>query len=209
MGLEVALPLIASAVLSGAGTMMSAREQSKAQERDARARLAATEQEIEKQRKFQQEGADIFGTTLQRFTPEQQAQQQQAETEKRTEGLIQNLEANAPSFTAPISGSAPNIVGQSLAKAMTDAMDRSKGDATRLGKLLGSEGTMFGNSLGLTQGARGINTVNDFSGVSASLFPTRLDSARNAAFRQPSGFGDVLRAGGQMVAYGGGRGWFG
>ncbi|ALA16076.1 MULTISPECIES: hypothetical protein [Chelatococcus] len=207
--MEIVLPLLASAALSGAGTVMSAREQNSARQRDAMARLAATDQEIQKQRKFQQEAADIFGNTMQRFTPEQQQATQQGETDKRTQALVDNLESNAPNYTPPISGSAPTIVGQTLADAMTKAMDRSKADATRLGKLLGSEGTMLSNSLGLTQGARGISTVNDFSNVSASLFPTRMESIRNAAFKQPSGFGDVLRSGGQLFAYGAGRGWFG
>ncbi len=208
MGLETAL-LVGSMALSGAGAMMNSRAQQRNVDAAARARTFAMDQEMAKQKKFQEEAAAAFGDVQDRFDPKEQKQAQDTETAQRTDQLVSNIDRGPQAGAeAPISGNAPQVVQSSIAKAMADSVARSKGDAQRLGALLGSNGAMTGNKFALQGGARNLATINDFSQFSSSLFPTRLESATAMSQKPISPIGDLFQTAGALGSYGAGRGWF-
>jgi hypothetical protein len=126
--------------------------------------------------------------------------------ESRGADLTGNIKAS-DSSAIPLSGSAPSVVKGEIAKRMLTSFTDATARAKALGNLGGYGDNWLDNNVGVTDTSRRVGTLNNFSRGEAAILPGLQDAAQIRATQQPSIWGPILSAGGNVLAAGAGRGW--
>lgn len=197
-GLEPAL--IAGAALSGAGSFISMNEQEKQAKRQAQARNAELEQMRKKNKALSDEAYSYFNERVQDQQAEaQQPQQEQLAADKSSE-IAANSQAIPSSAEAiPLSGSAPKVVQNEMAKRLADTLAGTGAQANRLGQLGAYNQMVFGNSMKNQDTARRISIPSGFAQSNAANLPYYQDLAELNATKSGSGIGSLLKGAGYLV----------
>lgn len=198
---------IAALAASAAGTALTGYEQNQTQNAMIGARNSATQAELLRQQDFQRQADATHQATMTKFKPEQQAKDLTTQQATATE----NYTANTPSAattTTPTSAGAPRVVQDAAAKSAGDVFRRASNYNAALGNLTGYDQRFFNNNLNLNSSARKLATTSDFARTSAAVNGIEQNAAYRNAFRPNSGMGDLLQFGGNVGAYGAGKGWF-
>ena len=186
----------AATAMSAGGSIVNAREQAANQKRMANASNAAAEAEIARQHQYQDEAAGAFGNTLSAFQPQAQTDAASKAATDRT-AFIESHLTQPPQLAA--TGATPAAAQSAIGKTILDAFDKSKERARAYAKLGSYDDTMFGNNLALNQGGQKVGMVNNFAQGSSALLPSAQRAGAANAYRAPSGFGDLLKAGGSAL----------
>jgi hypothetical protein len=191
--------------LSGAGGAIQQRNNTKYANNVAAARNVALTKSREKQKKFAEENATIFGGTLNKFDPAAQTQKLQEVQDSRADVTTQNI--SAPDADAvPLSGSAPQVVKGAIAQRLLEAFNDSTSKARSLAKVSGYNDLTMSHGMDVTGGARNIETTNNFSRGTAALLPYEQDFAE-AQVKRPNNFLPMLlQLGGNLAGGLAGRG---
>lgn len=199
LGPELALALGATV----GGSVINGFESNRTQQDMIDARNAATRQELERQRAFQQQSAADFRDTKNNFKPERQSQKLE---EKRVE-TAQRYQDNAPAdFGSIASGSGPQVVQTAEKKSVADAFGRANQQNAALGKLKSWDQRAFDNNLALNQGGRNLDITSDLARTSAAVNRVEQDAAYRNAYKPNSGIGDLLKFAGSVGTYNVGQG---
>jgi hypothetical protein len=197
--------MAASAGLSAGGAAIQRSEADANANSIASARNGVLQQYLDRQRKLGEEGRGYFDTRMQDYAPGKQAEALDKAQADRTEGILKNV--SAPNVDAvPLTGSTPQVVKSEIAKRMLATFQQATDRAKAAGKLSGYGDSWLGNNLGVADTARRVGTVNNFSQNEAALLPNEQQFAEVAARKQPSIWGPILSAGGNLVASAAGRG---
>lgn len=186
---------IGSLALSAAGTAYNTNQQAKNAARAVNARNEAAQVELARQQQYQDEAGATFADTLGIFGPADQRQGTVRAEGRRVAASDAALSA-AKEYKAPVSGSAPKIVSDTYERKGADARTEARDAAARGARLQAPGDLMFNNRVGLNAGARGLGTVNDFSGRSAALLPFEQQAAAQNSQKAIGPFGDILKLAG-------------
>lgn len=191
----VSLSLMAAATAAQAG---GARLNQIASNKAIKAQVAA---EQGRQKVYQQQADQQFQSSLDRFRPENNAQQVQDATNQRTQAIEGNISAADPSTQyQAVTSDSPEVVKSALAKSLANAVSQSKQQAQRLAKLGATDAVTFDNALDLGNTGMKLDTISNFSSGSK-----KVNMAEQAAAAQKrSGWGDALGILGQGLNIGAG-----
>lgn len=198
--------MAASAALSAGGAAITRSEQDANANSIASARNGVLQQYLDRQRKLGQEGRGYFDKRMEDYAPGKQGEALDKAQTERTDSILKDV--SAPNTDAiPLTGSTPQVVKGEIAKRMLTTFQQATDRAKAAGKVGGYGDTWLGNNFGVADTARRVGTVNNFSQNEAALLPNEQQFAEIAARKQPSMWGPILSAGGNMLAAGAGRGW--
>jgi len=206
-----AIPLAIGMAMATAGTMMNASAQRKNQNQMAEAANDASAANYAKIRQQQDESRSAVNQTIPQFDAASQQDQQQQLTDQRTQTAQDNVGASAKGDYQVASPSAPAVVQSTIARAMSDAIRKGKDSAAAGAALGGINDLNASNQRFLAQQGGQVGQFNNFAQGLANLGPLQIQAARNNAYRAPGPAGDLLQAGGSMLAassgsFGGGGG---
>lgn len=189
--------------VGAAGSALTGYEANKNQGDVIRARNAATEAELARQKVYGDKSRGVFDTTLSGFAPEAQTQQL-ADAQTRTGAAISS---NAPTNVGTIStGNGPAVVGDRESSTLAKVFERNAGLDASLGKLKGYDANSLENGLRLSQSGRDIDMIGDFAKTSAGVNAVEQRAAENNTRRPPSMLGQLLQTAGQVGSFYGGKG---
>lgn len=192
--------------LSAAGGAIQQNEMRQNAQARANARNSVLAQSLERQRKYEQEARGLFDQRMKDYEKPAQDQTLVQSQADRTGDITKNI--TAPTADAiPLSGSAPEVVKGEVAKRMLKAFEDSTARAKAMGKVGGYGDNWLGNNMGVADTARRVGTVNNFSRNDAALLPAEQDLAEAGVGGGSSMWGQILGAGGNILAAGAGRGW--
>lgn len=198
--------MAASAALSAGGAAISSSEARSNANSRANARNSVLAQSLDRQAQWGKEARGYFDSRMGDYEkPAQEASLTKAQ-DNRTADITKNM-TTPTTGDIPLSGSTPEVVKSEIAKRMLTTFQQATDRAKAAGKVGGYGDTWLGNNMGVTDTARRVGTVNNFSANDAALLPARQDLAEIGATKAPSIWGPLLSAGGQVVAAGAGRGW--
>lgn len=198
---------IGAVALSAAGAGVNAYETNQNQSRMIDARNNATQAELGRQKGFQAKSNEIFGKSVDGFAPTTQA----ANLADNQQTVASSFQGNAPTAQTVgsiTSGTAPAVVGAAETKKIGDILGLGTASNTARGNLAGYSQNQFNNKINLNDTNRNLDLNTDLSKTSAGVGKLEQDANYKNAFRPNSGVGDILQLGGQLGAYGAGRGWF-
>jgi hypothetical protein len=193
----------AAAAASAGGAFINSRESANTQTAMVNARNAATTQELGRQKVYGDESRGFFDNSLKMFSPESQTERLQAGQAGDTAAYKSNIPTDVGSITTT---KAPALVGASEQGKVADVFTGLGQSAERRGALTGYDTAGRENKFGLNDNARRIDTVGDFSKVSAGVNRSEQDAAYKNAYRPNSGIGDLLSFAGQVGGYQAGKG---
>lgn len=202
IGPEMAIAL----ALTGAGKAVSTMEQNRSLKSQQRAKDAALQTELGRQKGFQADADAAFQDTLGAFKKPQQDQTIGDLIFKNTEALQKNQAPAAETDYAPATNNAPKVVQSSLAETIADAVGKGAESASKLAKLRSTGDQMFGNSVKLQKGSTKIGTIGNFAGNSANINQAEQREAYQNAAKAPSGIGDLLQLAGTAAGLDAGTG---
>src|SRR5690349_15064691 len=196
--------LALTTALAAGGAAINGYEQNQTQKRMIEARNAATQAELQRQQKLQQQSQAVLDNTMHDFTPQSQADNlAQAQTASTNAFTANTPAVSSASFVTP---DAPRVVQDAADKKVGDVFSRAGKLNTAFGNLNGYDRNFFNNNINLNNSARKLKTVSDFARTSAAVNGLEQQDAYNNAFRRNSGIGDLLSFAGNTLAYRGGRG---
>jgi hypothetical protein len=150
-----------------------------------------------RQQKFQADSDQNFRNALEDFNPQNMQDNLAKATTSRDSAISGNLADPSGGYEAA-NNNQPEVVKSSIAKSLSDAVAKSKGQAKRLAAL-GSTGEVFGNkAIDLGRSASKGAMIGNFAQGSAK---TSL-AEQAAAGQTRSGFGDALGLAGQAISIG-------
>lgn len=194
---------LATAAVSGLGSLVSASEQNASNRAMVEARNKATTDELARQKGFQTQAGDVFSGALGRFSPANYG----ASLDAAKAGAGAFLRGNQPMAAGSITlKGAPPVAADYEAKTIADAFGRNADRSTTLGNLTGYGQQGFDDAMALSGSGRKLDTINNFSRGSASLTPLEREVAGNNAYRPPSGLGDILSFAGNLGSFKSGAG---
>lgn len=202
-GIEAGIlgPLLASG-LGVAGQMIQQNEAQQQAQRQAEARNEELRRTLLKNDTLAQEGRDTFSKRVTDADRAKVDQQQQKAKTQRAEELNKSVEATPDMQKeqgAEISGTAPAVVGNDLAKRMGAALDENKAAANKL-SALGSYGDSWLKQGFLdTQAGRNVGTTTNKAAGNSAILPYAQDFAEYKATRPISPLGGILSGFGNMI----------
>lgn len=197
--------LAASAALAAGGAAVTSHENRKNAEGIAAARSRVLKDSIGRQRKYGEEARGYFDKRMEDYAPDAQPQTLDKAQTERTDSILKNVSSPATAGDIPLSGSTPQVVKGEIAKRMLTTFQQATDRAKAAGKVGGYGDNWLGNNFGVADTARRIGMVNNFSTNDAALLPAEQDFAQISATRQPSIWGPILSAGGNVMAGAAGR----
>lgn len=207
-GGEVAL--IASALASAGGTLISQQAGQRQAEKAAAARNQVLNNFLDKNQTLSEEARGLFEDRMQRQTAEEQtAQQGEAEAE-RSAATTQAIE---PLFDPiPISGSAPRVVTEGAVQAGEESKGKALDMANALARARSFGDLLFENNMASNAAGRDIGVTQGFAQSNAQNLPNLQDLAEIKARSKGSGMatlGALLSAAGSAGSMASGAGVFG
>ena len=151
---------------------------------------------------------DTFNERAQKITQDQMQQTQQEATDTRQQDLEAAVaETPSPAEDVALSGSAPKVVQSELAKRMGEALDKSKDQAKKLGKLGGYGDSWLEQGFNDVNAGRNIAQDANFASGNMAIMPYQQDIAEMRASKPISPIGGLLQGFGSMMgSYAGGGG---
>lgn len=196
----------ASAGASAVGSALSAKDANDNQNRMIAARNAATQAELGRQTAYGDRSRAVFDKSLGVYD------NQPGNIATAQGGVQGTLDSNAPTQAQVgtiTTANAPKVVGASETSKLGDVFSRAATNRQNLGALKGYDQNFFDNGLALKQGGRDIDTIGDFSKVSAGVAKTEQDVATRNAARPPGLLGQLFQTAGALGMAGAGRGYGG
>lgn len=196
---------IGSAAVAGAGSLISANEKQDSDRAQVTARNAATNAEIERQKVYGDRSRGEFDKSMTAFAPGAY----EANRGAATAGIGDVLTGQTPTQAQVggiTTGNAPAIVGATEKAGLGSVFTRAAQNNTNLATLKGYDQNQFNTNLQLGQQGRNIDTIGDFSKVSAGVSKTEQDAAFNNAKKPSSGIGELLSFAGNIGANQAGKG---
>lgn len=190
------VPALVAAGLSAGGNIVNGMESSATQANQIRARNAATEAELARNKGYQATATGQFDPLLAKFSPGAQSDA----LVSGQQGVAQAFNANLPTnFGSVGTGHGPAIAGVDEQKRLADAFARSKANADTLANVTGYGKAMDENNRSIVDTGRNLDTTANFARQSAAVGTKEADAAYNNAFKTNSGFGDLLNLAGTLV----------
>lgn len=148
-----------------------------------------------RQQKFQADSDQNFRNALEDFNPQNMQDNLAKTTTGRDSAISGNLADPSGGYEAA-NNNQPEVVKSSIAKSLSDAVAKSKGQAKRLAAL-GSTGEVFGNkAIDLGRSASKGAMIGNFAQGSSNV--SKAEQA--AAAQKTSGWGDALGLAGQGLS---------
>lgn len=199
-------PLTAVAIgLTAGGQLIKGSEDAANTRRMIKARNAATEAELARQKGFQQITGGIFDESVNQFMPGAQADRLAGGQEAANELFLGNSPTAHDVGTIGPRTASDYVKGReaaTVADAFTENMTRSGA----LADLTGWDNYSFDNKAGLNAAGLDLGVYGDLSANSARVSGLEQQTAFNNAWRQPSGLGDLLTFAGNVAGFGAGGG---
>lgn len=190
-GAELLL-LAASAAASAGGKMMSNASAEANARAQADASNAVLDQFLARRKVDQEANTARLNAHLDTMTQPANTAAQEAAVAERGAAIDTAAPASTGAEDIPISGSTPSIVKSEIAKRIGDAFNVATENTKKAAKAA-SYGDVFGMNQRATESARrDIGVTNSLARDDAALLSNRTELARRAAYKTPSGFGDVL-----------------
>ena len=197
-------PLIGG-ILSGVGSMITAKEQQANAERQAKARNDKLALTLSRNDPIAERSRDAFDKRV-ADSSEQAIADQQAKAEQSRTDTIASEVADPTAAEVPLSGSAPNVVRSELAQKLLDVFNEGKDRAKALGKLGAYGDTWFGQGLKSADTSRNLSLNSNFVSGNLALLPYQQDIAETRAYKPISPIGGILSGLGSALSSGGGGG---
>lgn len=168
---------VATAVSAAVGlgaNMAGSYQQSRAANKQAKARSQALQADEAKQRAFQEQASQQTQKTTGNFSAENQEAMRQQNIQNAVEnqtGVGQTGDYTTKSDSAPVE------VKSEIARKIADAVSAGRGYAGSAANLNSYGQTNFDNALALTAGGENIDRINNFSRGQSSTLPSALNAA--------------------------------
>lgn len=194
---------LAASAASGIGSMIQQKEEQANARRMAKARNDELKRTLGKNDALAQDSREQFNLRQQEL---QKAQlEEQNKDTRREDELVEATEtpavtAEGGDVAAPISGSAPTVVKSELAKRMQGALDQSKSQAQKLGKLGGYGDTWLDQGFADMETGRNLGVNSNFAAGNSALLPYAQDFAEQRAYKPISPIGGLLQGFGSMAS---------
>ncbi len=207
----LSLALIAGGTAASVGGSLYANNEANRQaEAQANARMQELDAFRKKNAQYQQQAQGLLKNSIAGF--EQPAQTNKLATAQADRAQIINnaLDNNATATTdVPLSGSAPQVVQDEIAKRSEAADKTNRASADALGRLKGYDDAMFGNQMDLLGTGRNMDIINNFAKSDLEMLPYYQDFAQLRAYKPSNGLGALLQGLGGLASAAGGSGKFG
>lgn len=206
----LSLALIAAGTAASTGGALYANnEANNNAEAQAQARMQELQKYQQKNAQYQKQAQDLLSNSIKGFDQPAQEQKLGNAQAERTQTISQALDKNATATTdVPISGNAPQVVGDEIAKRAAAADSANQGAAAALGRLGGYGDAMFGNQNDLLNSGRNMDIINNFAKSDLEMLPYYQDFAQLRAYKPSSGIGQLLQGLGSVATAAGGSGKF-
>lgn len=193
---------------SAGGGMITANEQQKNAERQAKARNDELKRTMLKNDDLAKQSRETFNERTEKLKGDQMAEEQQAATDKRSESLETAVaETPVAADNVALSGSAPTVVKSELAKRMGAALEGSKTQAKAQAKLGGYGDSWLNQGFADVEAGRDINQQANFASGNLSILPHQQDIAEMRATKPISPIGGLLQGfGGALGSFAGSGG---
>lgn len=182
--------------LSLAGEALNTREANKSSKNMVSAWQQSQGLEDARQAEYRARAQAGLQKALAGFSGTSQADALAAATAKREADLTGNVTDAAPGGI-PISKSAPNVVKETVAKRLNDAVTEGRAGAKRLAALGARDDVGQGNQISFKRAGEDIGVASNFAAASAGINPVERMAAYRGAYRDPSGLGDLFKLFGQ------------
>lgn len=187
--------------LSAAGAAVNGYEAHQNQVNTTNARNAATNAELARQKAYQATSAGAFNSAMGTFAPQSQATGLAGQQRTAADAFRNN--APTAAMVGHIgTGSGPAITGTDESNRVASVFGANAAKDASLGALTGYTGQNLANNSNLTDLNQGLNTTANFAGQSANISQKEGAAAAGNAARTPSGLGDLLSFGGQLLGSG-------
>lgn len=144
--------------------------------------------------KIYQDQADAnFGNALSNFKAPNNQQQVADVTASRTKSITDNLASPDTGSYEAFQNNQPDIVKSGIAKSLSDAVSKSKGQAQRLAALGATGDVMANNNISLDRAGSNAGMIGNFAQGSSAV--SKEEQA--AAAQKTTPWGDALKLGGQ------------
>jgi hypothetical protein len=185
--------MAASTAASVGGNVISNNEAEKNMKAQQVARNQVLDQFLKKQNGYQDQNAAAFDKQTDSMSADQNAQSQTEAVDNRNAAIERATGTEPTSASAiPLSGSAPSVVKQEIAKRVGDAFTAATDNVKKQAKAA-SYGDVFAkNNIGIQDASNNIGTTNSLARDEAALLPARQDLAAATAYKPPSGWGTIL-----------------
>jgi hypothetical protein len=201
--------LAASTAASVGGGMIENNEAQRNMNAQADARNQVLDAFLKKQSGYQDQNTATFNKQADTMTADENAKSQTAAVDNRNQAIDRATGGQPASAEAiPLSGSAPSIVKQEIAKRVGDAFAAATDNVKKQAKAASYGDVFQKNNIGIQQAGNDIGTTNTFARDDAALLPARQDLAATAAYKAPSGWGTVLKGLGTVGSLAAGSGMF-
>jgi hypothetical protein len=201
--------LAASTAASVGGNAISSHEAEQNMKAQQAARNQVLDQFLKKQRDYQDQNTAAFNKQTDSMSADQNAQSQTEAIDNRNAAIERSTGSEPTSASAiPLSGSAPSVVKQEIAKRVGDAFTAATDNVKKQAKAASYGDVFQKNNIGIQEAGNNIGTTNSFARDDAALLPARQDLASAAAYKAPSGWGSVLSGLGTVGSLAAGSGMF-
>lgn len=182
--------------LSLIGEGLNTREANKNSKRQVGAYMQQQGLEDQRQAEYRARAQAGLQRALDQYAPGKQGAGFADLLGKREAATAGNVTDATPG-AVPIRDSAPNVVKETLGKRLNNAVTEGREGAKRLAALGARDDQSFANKLGLSRSGEDINVASNFAAASAGINPVERAAAYKAAYRDPSGIGDLFKLFGQ------------
>lgn len=199
----------ASLAVSAAGSYMQSREAVKNQNRMQAAKNAAFQEGMIRQRQYADEAGAAFGGAVKKQGAEGLKDTMEQSVAKRLQAFNDNRLGNQSDYSVATPNAPKNVV-LDQERAFGEAKDTADRDNTALARLGGYGGALFDTALDRNEYARAFGNLSDKATRDSNLIGLDIQSAANNAYKPPSLFPTLLKAGGSAAAMysAGGGNWF-
>ncbi len=178
------------------GSVINTRESNKNSKRQVAAFQQQTGLEAQRQAEYRARAQAALDRAIGRYAPGEQDKSLAGLLGQREQDITGNVTDTTPGGI-PLSKDSPDIVRTTadakMSKAVADARDSGK----RLAALGARDDQTFANKMGFNTAARDIAAASNYAAASAGINPVEQTAAMRAAYRDPSGLGDLFKVFGQ------------
>ena len=197
-----AIAAVASTGLSVVGGGITAKENIKANSREADARNRVLQETLRKNDALAANNQNVLHKRLTESAPQATQDQLQQTQQQQTQSLTSNLDTTAAEV--PLAGNAPQVVKSAMGKAFEDSLKRSTEQAAASGKLGAYTTQARDNAIADGEAGGHIDTNNAMVRGNLSILPYRQDYASIMARKPGMGLGQVISAASGALAQAGG-----
>jgi hypothetical protein len=187
---------IASTAASVGGGLYSSYEANNNAQSEMLARNNVLNSFLQKQTAHRKNNEAALTKRVEDMAP--QANQQKIDNAVAGRGATIDATTSAPPSDVPLTGSAPKVVKDTVAGALSKAFGEATDAAKAKAKVSGYGDMMLDNQFGIGDTERQIGTTNNFARGEAALLPSQQELAGFAARKPSTGIGQIIQAAGQV-----------